>query len=350
MMQPYNMLSLPDDSPDNAMNRAFRINNLLASVNSIETIDTTELQKLTDISDPAMPAMLLELYIRYFKWCLIDKKLSKEELSQLKQLKKLFLLSDKEVREYSDKIISEIYLQAVDEVLEDGIVTNEEKDFLRNLRDDLYLDDTIAAGILKQASENYLKNYLEEALADERLSPDEEEQLFRLSENLNIGIKTDKYTRDLLERYKIYWLIDNGELPVVPVDINLDDNEACHFYLDNARWYEAEGADPAEPWNRVTMRRKLNAAIASQFSGLDFMERKIEDYSLSDAGKIYFTNKRIYFAGNANFIFFDYENIKDYNIFRNGFEINLNSGTRYMFQIDESPDITCLLLNRLLAG
>lgn len=349
-MQPFSFLPLPADVPDNAGRRAILINNLLAGSENLDSVDEAELQHLLNISDPSMPRMLLELYIQFFKWCLVDKKLSNEELENLKKLKKLFLLSDKEVREYSDKIVAEIYSRAVEEVLEDGIVTNEEKDFLRNLRENLYLDDKIAAGILKQASENYLKNYIEEAIADERLSPDEEEQLFRLSENLNIEIKTDKYTKELLEKYKIYWLIDNGELPILPVDINLETNEACHFYLEKARWYETDGTDPEAPWNRVTMRRKLNQAIASKFSNLDFLEKEIEDYKLSDEGKIYFTNKRIYFTGSTNSIFFEYENIRDFNIYRNGIEINLNSGTRYMFQMDENPDITCMLLNRLLAG
>ncbi len=347
-MQPYTYIPVPTDAPDTADLRAAKINNLLARSASMDDINTGELQELINISDPALSNQILNLYVRYFEWCLTDKKLTADERSELKKLKKLFLLNDKDAREAGEGIISNIYSEAVAQVLEDGVVTDEEKDFLSNLRNDLYLDEEIASGIMKRASENYLKNFLKGVLADERLTSEEEEQLFSLSENLNIELKIDAYTKGLLERYKIYWLIDNGDLPALEVDIDLEDDEICHFYLEDVRWYETDPGDADTPWNRITMRRKLNAAISNRFNNVDFLELTIDDYALTDAGKLYFTNKKIYFTGTSNFVLCEYENIRDFNLYRNGFEINLTSGAKYMFQFDENPDITGLLLNRLI--
>lgn len=89
------------------------------------------------------------LYRAYLLYCLTDRRLSSEELADLDHLRRLFGLDPAAVETIQRNVSRQLYLRSVDEVLADGTVDPDEREFLRRLRDDLEIPESIAENILE---------------------------------------------------------------------------------------------------------------------------------------------------------------------------------------------------------
>jgi hypothetical protein len=52
-----------------------------------------------------------------------------------------------------------------------------------------------------------------------------------------LTITSEKGTQAQLTRFALLWRIENGDLPTVPVQLNLAKGEVCHFVCP-ATWHE----------------------------------------------------------------------------------------------------------------
>ncbi|MBY0425862.1 MAG: hypothetical protein K2Q22_09515, partial [Cytophagales bacterium] len=75
-----------------------------------------------------------KLYKTYLKHCLTDRFLSEEELIDLRHLKGLLILTDKEITGLHNEIAAEIYREEMDAALVDGKIDDHEKEFLKKLQ------------------------------------------------------------------------------------------------------------------------------------------------------------------------------------------------------------------------
>ncbi|GMU85918.1 MAG: hypothetical protein AMXMBFR48_11600 [Ignavibacteriales bacterium] len=329
------------------------INNLLAAVADPFQLSQVDIEAITnrckpDVSQCNIFEKLTAIYRQYLEYCLVDKKLSQEEIKNLQQLKKVFLLSDKTVKALTSELVSSIYMAELHTVLEDGVITSDEASFLMKLRRDLVLDSDTAERLYDTATRDFLNKKIEEALEDERLTDEEETELTRIAESLNIDIYQDNRTRELLERYRIYWLIENGQLPVVLGQIPFNPDEECHYMINDVLWYEEEQKEESEALNRFTMRRRLNKLLESTVRKTGLSDVRIGNFILIEKGTLYFSNSKIYFQGEHNGMFIEYENISGFEVYENGVKILISSGAKHLLQFNDKIDIVCLLINRLM--
>jgi flavin-binding protein dodecin len=92
------------------------------------------------------------LYGRYLRHCLDDNVLSAEENGDLIHLREILLLSPDEVMDVHDAVAVEVYGEAVNEVLADFRLDDDEAEFLRRLRGDLHLPEDRADQIFRTAA------------------------------------------------------------------------------------------------------------------------------------------------------------------------------------------------------
>lgn len=352
-MEPFRVQTQSESGRLTAAGFVVEINNLLAAVPSPSQLSQVDIEAVTnrclpDVAQSQIYEKLSGLYRAYLEYCLVDKKLSQEEIKSLQHLKKVFLLSDKTVKSVTSELVSRIYMAELQTVLEDGVITSDEATFLMKLRRDLVLDSESAEKLYDTATRDFLNKKIEEALADERLTDEEEAELTRIAESLNIDIYQDKKTRELLERYRIYWLIENGQLPVVLGQIPFNPDEECHYMINDVLWYEEERRDESETMNRFTMRRRLNKILESTVKKTGLSDVRIGNFILIEKGTIYFSNSKIYFQGEHNGMFIEYENISGFEVYENGVKILLGSGAKHLLQFNDKIDIVCLLINRLM--
>ena len=106
---------------------------------------------------------LTELYSDYLKHCLTDKVLSETELQELKHLKDILSLTDRDIDDLHNKIVGTIYNKSMNDVVSDGRIDKSEEDFLTKLQNDLKLSDEIANKISAQVRGQFVQDFFDKA-------------------------------------------------------------------------------------------------------------------------------------------------------------------------------------------
>jgi flavin-binding protein dodecin len=88
-----------------------------------------------------------QLYHRYLKHCFEDRVLSPEEIDELSHLRDLLHLDAADLSAVQDAVAVEVYGEAVEEVLADFRLDDDEAAFLRDLTESLHLSEDTAKRI-----------------------------------------------------------------------------------------------------------------------------------------------------------------------------------------------------------
>jgi flavin-binding protein dodecin len=133
-----------------------RIEDLFASAGCVQEVEHEIIQGICQERGIDLERSLARgraaLYSRYLKYCLEDNVLSEQESEDLKHLRDVLLLSAKEVMAVHDTVAIEVYGEAVHEVLADFQLDDDEAQFLRRLREDLQLPEDRADQIFRTES------------------------------------------------------------------------------------------------------------------------------------------------------------------------------------------------------
>jgi len=333
---------------------AFReLNNRLVEVDDVRQIQLEELEKIAEQFKVNIRRQfkgeLQDLYKRFLEFCLRDRRLSPKETAQLAHLKALFGLEDKIIDKIHREVAEKIYHQSVAEVIADGRVDPEEKRFLEELENTLKLPRELAQKIYSRQAREYLENYLNQALADERLSPAEERELYTIAENLHITLQLDEPTRRLLEKYRLFWLIENGDIPVLEPGINLQRREECYFFTD-CTWYEYRRITRRINYGGPTFRLKLAKGIYWRVGSFNVQAVSQDVMVPIDQGRLFLTNKRLIFIGSKKSRNIRLNRVLEFTPYKNGVEIIKDAGKNPFFEFYDGVDIFAMILGRLLSA
>jgi hypothetical protein len=335
----------------NRLNVAVEINNLLSEKN-IKDIGPEDLMRIYEKykikSSKKIIKHLKNLYESYLEFCLKDKKLSKDELHSLKLLKDLFDLSDKDVKEIEEDVVKKVYGETLNEFLKDDKISKSEKEILKELEKNLTIKQSVLQEIYNKKVSNIYQNYLDKTISDERLSPDEEKQLKVLADNLNIKkINMAEQTKHLLDKYKLFWKIDNGDIPNVDVQISLQKNETCHFKT-NINLFELRRITRRINYGGPTLRLKIMKGVYYRAGSLGIQIVSQDVMTHVDSGNLFLTNKRIIFIGSKKNTTIRLNKVLDFECFKNGVSISKETGKSPFYEFNEDTDLFCVILGVLL--
>lgn len=288
-----------------------------------------------------------DLLSSYVTYCLIDKQFSEEELERITHLKNILAVSDSQLNKIRQEATRKVYKKSVEETLSDGKLTDEEKVFLENLEKNLGLATSEARRIYQISANAYLQKRFDEAVVDERLSPEEDEQLQKLSKNLGLPLSSEKHTMEKLERYRLYWVIENGKIPAIEPDINLQKNESCHFAI-SVEYYEKRTVTRRIRYGGPTARVKIMKGVYWRMGDLGVQKVTEDVTSHIDSGNIYITSKRLIFMGSRKNSTIRLNKILDFTPYKNGIQIEKETGKSPIFLMEKNVDLFSLILARLL--
>jgi len=332
-------------------NTIIEINNLLASkpVTDIKIKDVQSIVFKYRINlKRHFPDDIRNFYETYFEHCLDDKYLSDEEVQELVHLKRILTLNDKDVDSIHNKIAGKIYKKAVDEALDDNVLEPEEKAFLESLQKDLRLNSSIADKIYNDTAGNILQNLIDEALEDVLLTPEEEMEISELAGNLDIDYRADKKTHQELEKFKLFWQIENGNMPELNVNYELDADEKCYFKT-NIDWMEEHNPVEKPYYRGAEMNEKIASGIYWKAGKLGSYELPSDVWHPLDQGRLFITNKRLIFAGKNEKVEIPLEFITDFESFNNGVEIKINKETLHPFlRFEKNIDLFSIILGNAI--
>jgi len=333
--------------PENAV---IDLNNLLASktINDVTFADLKAIEEEYGINiHKRFEGHLKALYRKLLEASLRDNKLSNAESEALKHLKHLFRFSDKEVDVIHNEVAARFYGKRLEEVLQDHQINEEESNFLQKLQNDLRLCDETINKVHREKAGDIYKQLMDEAISDERLSPDEEEELAELATNLGLDVDFDEATKKKLARYRLYWQIENGELPEEDVRINLYKNETCYFH-SRIDWYEHRHVTKRLNYSGPTLRIKIAQGLYWRAGSLSGHTTSEDVTKYIDSGELYLTNKRILFIGSRKNKRIYLKRILDFDAYTNGVQVQKVAGKSPFFASDQNVDVFAMILGRLL--
>ena len=289
------------------------------------------------------PQHVIDIYRDYLVHCLQDKMISEDEAENLAHLKLILGINDRLIDEVHEEVVHQIYQESVAEAVGDGRLEPEERKFLEKLQYDLSLSPEIAAQLYDHKAKEYLDRYYQFTIQDERLSPKEDEELHAIARSLGVDLKMDEHTQSILNKYRLYWVIENGELPEESIDLELENDEKCYL-CTSVTWYEQRHKNLSQ---RIGSIRFYRSAY-QQIDDLDVAPLTDAEWEEIDTGTAYITNKNLILGGeNVNFII-PLEQILDVKTYRNGLEIISSVGTSPFLKFETGVDIFLVLLGRAI--
>lgn len=290
---------------------------------------------------------LTELYADFLKHCLADKVLSENELKELKHLKEILSLTDNDIIECHNNIVGAVYKKSLKDAVSDGKIDKSEEDFLNKLKDDLHLSTEFANKLSEQIRGQFVQDFFDNTVADERLSPSEEEQFQLLCKNLNVNIQVDEKIKSKLNRFKMYWVIENGEIPEINSQISLEKNEKCYFktYCD---WFEKRTVTHRINYSGTTASIKIMKGVRYRVGTIKPQRVTSEEWKQIDSGTMYLTSKRIIFVGQSKNLNIKLAKILSFTPYSDGVELTKDAGRNPLIRFSDNTDIFSLILSRLL--
>lgn len=130
------------------------IEDLLAEASCVRDVTSAMVSQLCEQRRIDLASRLVrgrrQLYRRYLRHCFDDKVLSDDERADLAHLRALLHLSPEDLSAIHDEVAVEVYGEAVQEVLDDFRLDDDEANFLRGLRGQLGLTNDRAERIMQE--------------------------------------------------------------------------------------------------------------------------------------------------------------------------------------------------------
>lgn len=332
-------------------NAVIELNNLLAAkpVKQILSSDIAGIESKYNLSlKEEFTLNLEEFYAVYLNYCLSDKSLSNEELDDLKHLKIMFALDDNTIDKLHTKIGEIIYKKSFEEAVADGRLTSDEEAFLSKLESDLKLPKQLAEKISADTRTAFIENYVANIITDQRLSPDEERELQAIATSLNVNVQLNEQTKQQLAKLKLYWALENVELPAMQTDIALQRAERGYITIPNVKWYELRSVRQRVSYSGYSTSFRVAKGFYLRSGSYKPRSYSVDQMTLIDSGTLYLTNKRIIFTGakkNSNICL---EKILSITPYTDGVEIDKETGKTPLLQFNDKADVFCIILERLL--
>lgn len=211
----------------------------------------------------------------------------------------------------------------------------------------MLISDATAEAMVERESKIILQKFIDDAISDQRLSEDEENRMNEIAHNLNIEIKHSEQTKRDLEKFKLYWQLENGTMPIIISSINIQKSESLHFQT-SVKWLEQRTVTKRINYGGPTARIKLAKGVYYNFGSMA-ANRVTEDvWKIIDSGTLYLTNKRLIFMGSRGNKTIHLRKILDYKPYTNGVDIQKDTGKSPFLEFSFNVDIFSMMLARLL--
>lgn len=332
-------------------NAVIELNNLLAAKNLLQ-ITTNDIKAIEDTYKLSLNKEFVlnleEFYAVYLNHCLVDKILSNQELNELSHLKHILRLDDKTISKLHIKVGALHYKKSFEEAIADGRLTGNEENFLNQLAHTLKLPQELADKISAETRKTFVEHYVSGMLADQRMSPAEEQELQAISRSLNVNITLNEQTKEQLRKLKLYWAIENLDLPVIQPDIVIQKSEVCHMKIQRVNWYELRSVRQRTNYIGYSTSFRIAKGFYLRSGSSSTQSYSVDTMKLIDTGSLYLTSKRIIFTGTKKNTNIRIDKILNFTPHTDGLEIGKETGKSPMLQMTQQADIFCMMLERLL--
>lgn len=283
-----------------------------------------------------------------YRACVEDDVLSESETRHLADLRRLLDIGEDLVMELERDTILPRYQAAVREVIADQRVTAEERAKLDSLASALRISPAVARENLTVAAGAILRTTLDAAVADRRLTPEEFLQFGSLARELGINPTFDDATLKALHRYSLFWKIEQGDIPTVDVQLNLQKGEVCYFTAP-AEWLEYRKQSTTVGYYSQGVSVRIMRGVYYRVGASRPHRVTTDGLTRLDNGDLYITNKRVIFNGSRRNVSLKLSSLLAFEAFSDGFALEKASGRSPHFILDGDAELANVMLGAALA-
>ncbi len=333
------------------INLVIEINNRLSSlelnnVTGSEIKDLFEGYKISKLSNK-IESGLIDLLNEFLSFHLGNSDSPYNDYYAAKKFQNLLNIDDKVFSEVYNHVAESKTQKLLLDIVEDKEITNQEEKILGDWKNKINLSDDQMAEVFKPIGERIVTEYINEITADERISPEEEAKLTKLVAGLKSKLELDEKSQAMLNRMRLMWEIENGNLDPIPTEILLPKNELC-FFINDTDLYETRKITKRISYGGPTMRVKIIKGVYFRAGNLGVKAHSEEELTLIDSGKLYITNKRLLFVGSKQNKPVQLNNIIDYKVYGNGLEVSRDSGKNPFYKMSANAELAGAYLARCL--
>ena len=304
------------------------LRNLLAITpwNTVSIADVARILAKYNLLAADAEVELRSILTRAAKHVVADHQLKEIDEAGLKRLQEAFEFSDEQVRAIFLDAARDLYRQTLVNALADGHITSEERARLDRIAVDLGLSHSESQQLYEEEALRAIQLVFDHVVADKSVSPDEDQRLSEMSSALGVTLSHDVHTATILERYRLFGRIDAGILPEVPVEIELQRGESCHFSAANVTQKELRAISKrvadAGPATSVQVMKGIRFRIGSISS-----QRIAQDVLTTiDRGPLFVTNKRVFIQGEHKKTSMPLSKLIHFTVFSDGLQIQKDTG------------------------
>jgi hypothetical protein len=327
-------------------NAIIELNNLIASkaINEISEEQISSIAEKYKINfRKKFLEQLIDIYRSALIQCLSDNLIDLHDAAYLNRLRSLLSLTESDVEESHNIETAKIYEYYYQLAISDGKIDDQESEILDKLSESIKLSTTMQEEISNRCRSQFMKEEFSKITVDKKISPDEWSHLELIAKNLNVTINSD----ESVDKLKLYWQIENGELPIKEVEINLQKGEKC-YYSSYAEWYENRSITKRINYSGPTTRIKIIKGVYYRAGSVNVQRVTHEELQKIDYGKVFLTNKRLIFLGNKKNTNIQLSKILSLNPYSDGVGIEKDSGKSPIIKVDDNADILTMTISRLI--
>lgn len=287
--------------------------------------------------DAARPE-LQKLYAMVMRHAVRDAEITDDELRQLAHLRRVLGLAEDEVRGIERDLLEDTFRTQLRLAVGDSHFTDEEKQRIREVARRLRIPDTLAAAIREEEVRKVWNRVFDAAIVDRRLSEEEERYLADLAANLGVRVQIDGATARQLDRFRLLWRIEQGELPTLDTDVALEPDEQAHAVTRGRRFESTSPPRPAHG-RRVRLGRAIHWELDKPAPLGDG-----RGWSAGGAGTLVVTNHRVVFASADTPDAIAMDHIERLTAYRDALVLELEQRSDVLFELEGDAEILATVL------
>ena len=301
-----------------------------------------------DVAGAEARSVLVQMWRQVLEAFLADDAFSDREIAYLEALREAFALTDEEVQSSEREVVHPRYAVALRDALADARLREDERASLSRLAQQLRLPEGVQEELYRRSTRALLEGLLKSSVADRRLSPDELHQLAAVAQHLGVTPNFDGATEAMLDRYALFWRIENGDLPSVAVEnVPLDPDETCYSITPAEHYERRSEAGSAEGEGIVSVH--IARGVYYRVGSVSDAQINRAPLKRVDGGHLLVTSQRVRFDGTQGSQAWRLREISSYQVYADGIVLEPRSGPAPSFTFGGDVELVAVILGAALA-
>jgi hypothetical protein len=204
-------------------------NQLADGVETVSQDDVNAIEEKYGVNlSVSFPLERQDMYRSYVNFCFTKQPLAGRP-PELRHLRYLLRLADSTAEPIERQVVEDVYRRAVGRRVADRMLNAGELEYLGELQRSLSLSQSVVDALKQDEVDKAIRAYLNLAIEDGMLSPDEVAEVHRTISDLGVKFRLTPEQQARWDRYRLYWQLQLGPLPPTVVTVNLQKNETCYF-------------------------------------------------------------------------------------------------------------------------